>query len=264
MKETQSLIIEKLSLSYHQKKIIEQLDLAFIKGKISVIIGANGCGKSTLLKGISRILKKDTGVVYLENTDMAQLSNRTIAKKLAYLPQSASAPEDATVRDIVELGRYPYRKMLKKVSLEEIKLVDDILMQTNLLELAEEKMQNLSGGQKQRVWIGMALAQKTNIILLDEPTTYLDLGHQIDILNLLKKLNQNNKLTIVMVLHDLNLAARFSDFMIGMKEGRIIQQGTPFEIMTPKVLEELFSIKATIGTDPVAKKPICLHFDSIE
>lgn len=264
MKETKSLVIEKLSLSYHQKNIIEKLDLTFLKGKVSVIIGPNGCGKSTLLKGISRILKKESGVIYLENTDMEQLTNRTIATKLAYLPQSASAPEDATVRDIVELGRYPYRKTFQKVSLEENKLVDDILMQTNLLELAEEKIQNLSGGQKQRVWIGMALAQKTNIILLDEPTTYLDLGHQIDILNLLKKLNQNNKLTIIMVLHDLNLAARFSDFMIGMKDGKIIRQGTPFDIMTAKVLEELFSIKATIGTDPVEKKPICLHFDNIE
>lgn len=259
--ETNDLVLENLNLSYQKKLIIEDLNFSFLKGRISVIIGPNGCGKSTLLKGISRLLKKDSGMIYLENTAMENLTTKQIATKLAYLPQSAVAPEDATVRDIIELGRYPYRSRIRKISKKENQIVEDILVQTGLLELEEEKIQNLSGGQRQRVWIGMALAQQTNIILLDEPTTYLDLGHQIDILTLLKKLNRTKNITIVMVLHDLNLASRFSDIMIGMKDGKIRYQGKPTEIMTSVVLKDLFAINAIIRCDPIDKKPICLRFD---
>lgn len=257
------LTVNQIGLGYQHKKIIEELDISFIKGNISVIIGPNGCGKSTLLKGISRLLKKETGSIILDGINMDELSTKEIAKKLAFLPQSATAPEDATVRDVVELGRYPHRALLKKKDASEITIVNDVLEQVGLTELAELPVKSLSGGQKQRVWIAMALAQKTSVVLLDEPTTYLDLGHQIDILNLLKELNLQNKITIIMVLHDLNLASRYADYMIGMKQGKICFQGTPKEIMTPNTLKELFAIEALIGEDPVDHKPICLRYDSL-
>ena len=257
------LTVNNVSLAYQQKKIIDSLDVSFIEGKISVIIGPNGCGKSTLLKGISRLLKKETGSITLDEINMEDLSTKEIAKKLAFLPQSAIAPEDATVRDVVELGRYPYRQFLKKKETSENLIVDEVLTQAGLTELADEYVRNLSGGQKQRVWIAMALAQKTNVVLLDEPTTYLDLGHQIEILNLLKELNRKSNITIIMVLHDLNLASRFADYMIGMKKGNVLYQGAPQKVMTPSILKDLFSINALIGTDPIDQKPICLRFDSL-
>lgn len=261
MTNKEILSVKDISLSYQQRKIIEQFDVSFIEGNISVIIGPNGCGKSTLLKGISRLLKKESGQIILDDLNMDDLSTKEIAKKLAFLPQSATAPEDATVRDVVELGRYPYQSMLKKKAADEKIIVDEVLSQVNLLELAEQPVKNLSGGQKQRVWIAMALAQKTAVVLLDEPTTYLDLGHQIDVLNLLKELNKTNQMTIIMVLHDLNLASRFADYMIGMKDGKILYQGSPKEIMTPPILQDLFAINAIIGEDPIDQKPICLRFD---
>ncbi|QNN74460.1 ABC transporter ATP-binding protein [Vagococcus carniphilus] len=261
MIEKNILEVKNISLSYQKDPIVKELDVSFMKGKISVIIGPNGCGKSTLLKGISRLLKKETGSIILNDTNMDELSNKEIAKQLAFLPQSATAPEDVTVRDVVELGRYPYRKVLQKVSQEEKIIVDEVLQQTGLFHLRDENINNLSGGQKQRVWIAMALAQKTEIILLDEPTTYLDLGHQIEVLNLLKELNETTGQTIIMVLHDLNLASRFSDYMIGMKDGRVVYEGVPTEMMTPTILKDLFGIEAYIGEDPVDKKPICLRFD---
>lgn len=261
MIEKNILEVKNISLSYQKDPIVKELDVSFMKGKISVIIGPNGCGKSTLLKGISRLLKKETGSIILNDTNMDELSNKEIAKQLAFLPQSATAPEDVTVRDVVELGRYPYRKVLQKVSQEEKIIVDEVLQQTGLFHLRDENINNLSGGQKQRVWIAMALAQKTEIILLDEPTTYLDLGHQIEVLNLLKELNETTGQTIIMVLHDLNLASRFSDYMIGMKNGRVVYEGVPTEMMTPTILKDLFGIEAYIGEDPVDKKPICLRFD---
>ncbi|MFY8329863.1 ABC transporter ATP-binding protein [Vagococcus carniphilus] len=261
MIEKNILEVKNISLSYQKDPIVKELDVSFMKGKISVIIGPNGCGKSTLLKGISRLLKKETGSIILNDTNMDELSNKEIAKQLAFLPQSATAPEDVTVRDVVELGRYPYRKVLQKVSQEEKIIVDEVLQQTGLFHLRDENINNLSGGQKQRVWIAMALAQKTEIILLDEPTTYLDLGHQIEVLNLLKELNETTGQTIIMVLHDLNLASRFSDYMIGMKDGRVVYEGVPTEMMTPTILKDLFGIEAYIGKDPVDKKPICLRFD---
>lgn len=262
MNQEQSILkITDISLSYQQKQIIKELNVSFIKGKISVIIGPNGCGKSTLLKGISRLLKKESGSIILDEINMDELSTKEIAKRLAFLPQSAIAPDDATVQDVVELGRYPHRQLLSKNSKEETQIVHDVLEKTGLTELADRPVKSLSGGQKQRVWIAMALAQKTSVILLDEPTTYLDLGHQIEVLNLLKELNETSGITIVMVLHDLNLASRFSDHMIGMKNGQINYQGTSFDIMTPPILKDLFSVNALIGEDPIDKKPICLRFD---
>lgn len=250
-----------LTLGYQQKAIVKSLDITFIENKMTVIIGPNGCGKSTLLKGLGRILAHDAGDIFLKQRNLTEFSTKEIAKQLAFLPQGADSPEDVTVRDVVSIGRYPYQGILQKRSNQDEQIIDEVLKETGLSSLADENVQHLSGGQKQRVWIAMALAQKTPIILLDEPTTYLDLGHQLDILNLLQRLNQEKNLTVIMVLHDLNLAARFSDYMIGMKNGTIQYQGKPQEVMTEAVLKDLFNIKAYLGEDPVDGSPICLRFE---
>ncbi|MFK4565956.1 ABC transporter ATP-binding protein [Enterococcus sp. UD-01] len=250
-----------LALGYPQKTIVQSLNVSFLEKQMTVIIGPNGCGKSTLLKGLGRILDRNAGEIFLNQKNISELSSKEIAQQLAFLPQGASFPEDVTVKEIVAVGRYPYQGLLQKKSLEDEQIINEVLDQTGLCELADTNVQYLSGGQKQRVWIAMALAQKTPIILLDEPTTYLDMGHQLEVLKLLQRLNREMGLTVVMVLHDLNLAARFADYMIAMKDGEIHYQGTPHDVMTAPVLQELFGITAIMGQDPVDKTPICLRFE---
>ena len=252
---------QNLSIGYHQKNVIEQLDVAFLEGKTSIIIGPNGCGKSTLLKGLGRMLSLRQGKVVLFSKEMQELSTREIAQKMAFLPQGIETPSDTTVSEVIELGRYPHQGLLRKVSIEDEQIIEEVLAQTELTDLAQQQIDSLSGGQKQRVWIAMALAQKTPVILLDEPTTYLDMGHQLDVLKLLASLQQKLSLTVVMVLHDLNLAARFADVMLAMKDGRLIQQGSVSEIMQAALLKELFDIEALIVKDPVNGRPLCVHYD---
>ena len=256
----EALLAHNLTLSYQKKIIIDSLDISFLKNHISVIIGPNGCGKSTLLKGLGRLLKHD-GDILLNNKNILELSTKEIAKQLAFLPQDSISPEDSTVREVVALGRYPYQGIFQKKTEADEEIIDNVLNETGLKSIANENIQTLSGGQKQRVWIAMALCQQTQVILLDEPTTYLDLGHQLEILNLLKELNIKKGITIIMVLHDLNLAARFSDYMIAMKSGAVIYQGKPNDVMTPEILADLFGIKAFMGKDPIDKTPICLRFE---
>ncbi|KZK07351.1 MULTISPECIES: ABC transporter ATP-binding protein [Lactococcus] len=256
----EALITHHLTLSYQKKIVVSSLDISFLKHRVSVIVGPNGCGKSTLLKGLGRVLKHD-GEILLNHKNILELSTKEIAKQLAFLPQNSLSPEDSTVREVVSLGRYPYQGIFQKRTDEGENIIDKVLDETGLTSLAGERVQTLSGGQKQRVWIAMALCQQTDIILLDEPTTYLDLGHQIEILNLLKDLNINKGITIVMVLHDLNLAARFSDYMIGMKSGSVHYHGTPNDIMKAEILKELFDVQAFMGKDPVDETPICLRFE---
>lgn len=256
----EALTAHHLTLSYQKKVVVSSLDISFLKHHVSVIVGPNGCGKSTLLKGLGRVLKHD-GEILLNHKNILELSTKEIAKQLAFLPQNSLSPEDSTVREVVSLGRYPYQGVFQKRTDEDENIIDKVLNETGLTSLAGERVQTLSGGQKQRVWIAMALCQQTDIILLDEPTTYLDLGHQIEILNLLKSLNKTKGITIVMVLHDLNLAARFSDYMIGMKSGSVSYHGTPNDIMKAEILKELFDIKAFMGKDPIDETPICLRFE---
>lgn len=252
-----------LEIAYGDVKIVTGLNLAFQRGRITSIIGPNGCGKSTILKTISRIMKPQSGAIYLDGKAIIEQSNVEIAKKMAILPQTPQAPDGLTVEELVAYGRYPHQKGFGKLSILDKEKIQWALKITNIDEFRERPLDSLSGGQRQRVWIAMAIAQDTELILLDEPTTYLDLVHQLEVLQLLQKLNQEEKRTIVMVIHDLNMAARFSDYMVTVKKGKIIEQGTPDEIMTPEVLKKVFSIDAHIIPDPRTARPVCVTYERL-
>lgn len=252
-----------LTIAYNKKIIINNLEIVIPERKITSIIGPNGCGKSTLLKAIGRILKPERGSVYLDGIDIYTLNTKEVAKKMSILPQSPKAPSGITVGELVSYGRFPHQHGLKKLTVEDKKIIQWAMDITKLSEYEVTLVDNLSGGQRQRVWISMALAQQTDIILLDEPTTYLDLAYQLEILELLYRLNKEQGCTIAMVLHDLNLASRFSDYIIAMRSGKIIEYGTPDEVICEDVLKKTFNINADIIKDSTSKKPICISYDLI-
>ena len=256
-----SIETKKLDVGYDGVIIVSDFIFEIKKNKITSIIGANGCGKSTVLKAIGRIIRSDGGTIIINNQNMKDLKTKEIAKQMAILPQSPSAPGSLTVFELVAYGRYPYQKGFGKLSNEDKKIIHWAIDVTNMNEFKNRSISNLSGGQRQRVWIAMALAQQTGIILLDEPTTYLDLNHQLEILELLKNLNQNQKTTIVMVLHDLNLASKYSDYLLAMKDGKITHFGPPSEVLTPSMLADCFHIDGDIQIDPRSHKPICVSYD---
>ncbi|WP_099205382.1 ABC transporter ATP-binding protein [Scatolibacter rhodanostii] len=258
-----SISTEKLDIAYDDALIVKALDMNIPHGKISSIIGPNGCGKSTVLKAVGRILKPKTGLVYLSGEDIRDLSTKEIAKKMAILPQTPTAPSGLTVSELVAYGRFPHQKGFGKLTPEDKKIVNWALSVTKLTEFENREVDTLSGGQRQRVWIAMALAQQTDLILLDEPTTYLDLAHQLEILELLYDLNRKQNVTIVMVLHDLNLAARFSDYMIAIRDGKIVTHGSPEKVMTSESLKDTFSIDAEIVLEPRTGRPICLTYNLV-
>ncbi|RKD30648.1 ABC transporter ATP-binding protein [Lacrimispora algidixylanolytica] len=256
-----SITTENLDIAYDDDLIVESLDINIPHGKVTTIIGPNGCGKSTVLKAVGRILKPKNGMVYLNGDDIRTLSTKEIAKKMAILPQSPSAPSGLTVSELVAYGRFPHQKGFGKLTSEDKKIIQWALSVTKLTEFENREVDTLSGGQRQRVWISMALAQQTDLILLDEPTTYLDLAHQLEVLELLYDLNRRQGCTIAMVLHDLNLAARFSDYMIAIRSGKVIKHGTPEEVMTPDVLKEAFFIDAQVVHEPKTGRPVCLTYN---
>jgi iron complex transport system ATP-binding protein len=234
------------------------LDLAIPAGKITTLVGPNGCGKSTLLRGLARLLKPRAGTVYLDGADIFKLSTKAVAKRLGILPQGPVAPEGLTVRDLVAQGRYPYQNWLQQWSKEDERLVEQALATTGMTPLADRALDTLSGGQRQRAWIAMALAQDTEILLLDEPTTFLDLAHQVEVLDLLYELNQTEGRTIVMVLHDLNQACRYADYLVAVREGQVWAEGVPAQVMTEAIVREVFGLECRIVTDPVAGSPMCV------
>lgn len=258
-----SIATENLAVAYDDNLVVNDLDLQIPRGKITAIIGSNGCGKSTVLKAVGRILKPQNGMVYLNGEDIRSLSTRAIAQKLAILPQSPQAPAGLTVGELVAYGRFPHQQGFGKLKPEDKKIIAWALAVTKLTELETTAVDNLSGGQRQRVWIAMALAQQTDLILLDEPTTYLDLSYQLEVLELLHRLNREQNCTIVMVLHDLNLAARFADYMIAIRSGAIIRHGTPAEVMTAEVLRETFHIDAKVIVEPHTGRPAFISYDLI-
>ncbi|PLT28620.1 ABC transporter ATP-binding protein [Peribacillus deserti] len=249
---------EALTLSYGDSKIIDQLNLTLPKGEISVFIGSNGCGKSTLLRSIARLLKPKSGGVLLDGESISKLSTKEVAKKMAILPQAPAAPEGLTVLQLVKQGRYPYQTWYRQWTKEDETKVKDALLATGLYNLKERPVDSLSGGQKQRAWIAMVLAQDTDIILLDEPTTYLDMTHQIEILDLLFELNEKENRTIVMVLHDLNLACRYAHHIVALKDKTVYAQGNPEQVVTVKLVKEVFHMDCDVTYDPLFGTPLCI------
>ena len=256
-----SIVTRRLKVGYDGVIIVPGFDVELRKGKITSIIGANGCGKSTVLKAIGRILPAEGGTVIVNDVDITTMKSRDVAKWLAILPQTPTAPGTLTCEELVAYGRYPYQKGMGRLTKEDRDVVSWALEATGMLEFRQREIACLSGGQRQRVWVAMALAQQTNIVLLDEPTTYLDLSHQLEVLEILKHLNREQGTTIVMVLHDLNLASRYSDYLLAMKDGQIARYGTPEEVMTRDVLAECFFIDGDVVTDRRSGKPVCLSYD---
>ncbi|WP_026065267.1 ABC transporter ATP-binding protein [Amphibacillus jilinensis] len=256
--------VDQVKVGYDDELIINELSITIPKEQITTIIGPNGCGKSTLLKSIARILKTSGGAIYLDGKSISQTPTREVAQKMAILPQSAEAPAGLTVRELVTYGRAPHQSRFGKLKSNDIEAIDWALEETGLSEIQDRAIDALSGGQRQRVWIAMALAQDTEIVILDEPTTYLDLSHQLDILQLLEKLNSVQKKTIVMVLHDLNHASRFSHHLIAMRDGAVIEYGEPHQVMTVSNLQQIFQIEAMLAVCPFSQNPICLSYGKIQ
>jgi iron complex transport system ATP-binding protein len=253
-----ALTTRKLTLAYDGASVISDLDLAIPAGKITVLVGSNGCGKSTLLRGLARLLKPRHGTVYLDSASIFKLSTKEVAKRLGILPQGPVAPEGLTVRELVAQGRYPHQNWLQQWSKEDEWMVEQALSITDMIELADRSLDTLSGGQRQRAWIAMSLSQNTDILLLDEPTTFLDLAHQIEVLDLLYDLNQTQERTIVIVLHDLNQACRYAHCLVAIAQGKIVAQGEPAQIMTEALVRQVFGLESRIIQDPVAGTPLCI------
>jgi iron complex transport system ATP-binding protein len=253
-----SLVVNELSAGYGDTVILDGLDLAVPPGKITVIVGANACGKSTLLRTMSRLIFPRRGHVLLDGKSIHRTPPRELARTLGLLPQSPIAPEGITVADLVGRGRHPHQGMFSRWTRKDDEAVAAALTATKTVELAERPVDELSGGQRQRVWIAMALAQQTEILLLDEPTTFLDINHQIEVLDLLTDLNQTRATTIVMVLHDLNLAARYADHLVAMAQGRLHVSGKPDDVLTEENVRQVFGLASRIITDPTSGRPIML------
>jgi iron complex transport system ATP-binding protein len=253
-----SLTVEQLSAGYGDTVILEGLDLAVPPGRITVIVGANACGKSTLLRAMSRLLLPKRGHVLLDGKSIHRTPPRELARTLGLLPQSPIAPEGITVADLVSRGRHPHQGVFSRWSRKDDEAVAAALAATKTDVLAERPVDELSGGQRQRVWIAMALAQQTEILLLDEPTTFLDISHQIEVLDLLTDLNQTRGTTIVMVLHDLNLAARYADHLVTMAQGRLHISGKPEDVLTEETVRQVFGLESRIIIDPTSTRPIML------
>ncbi|MDH6237742.1 ABC transporter ATP-binding protein [Cryobacterium sp. CG_9.6] len=249
---------EGLTLGYEKTTIVPNLSLEIIAGAMTVIVGANASGKSTVLRDMARLLRPEAGHVLLDGRDIRHRRSVEVATVVGLLPQQPVAPEGITVADLVGRGRYPHQGWFRTWTSTDDEIVAEALSTTGTLELAARRLEDLSGGQRQRVWIAMALAQNTDILLLDEPTTFLDIAHQIDVLDLLLELNRTCGTTVVMVLHDLNLAARYADHLVVLKGGRIHAMGSPAETLTSATIAEAFDLSATISTDPVSGSPMVI------
>ncbi|EWC62179.1 ABC-type Fe3+-siderophore transport system, ATPase component [Actinokineospora spheciospongiae] len=251
---------EGLRLAYEKRTVIDGVDLVIPPGKVTVVVGANACGKSTLLRGMSRLLTPDGGAVHLDGESIHRMRTRDLARKLGILPQSPTAPEGMTVRELVTRGRSPHQTWWRQWSPEDGDAVNLALAATDLADLAERPVDELSGGQRQRAWIAMALAQDTPYLLLDEPTTYLDLAHQIDVLDLIADLNHAGDRTVVMVLHDLNQACRYADHVVAMKSGRVVAEGDPLRVVTAELVEDVFGLRCEVIPDPLSGTPLIVPF----
>ncbi len=248
-----------IEAGYAGKPVLDGLDLQLADGEIAGIIGPNGSGKSTLLKVLARLLKPDRGVVYLGDRNIRRMGSRQVARRLAVLPQHPTAPTGLTVRDLVGYGLFPHTPWLSRLGRTDGGVIDEALDQCNLRPLADRPLATLSGGERQRAWVAMALAQRPRVLLLDEPVTFLDVSHQLDLLELLVRLNAERGITMVMVMHEINLAARYCHRLLAMRDGRIVRDGTVEQVLQPEVIEQVFGIAAAVAACPVSGRPMC-HF----
>ncbi|KQP83814.1 ABC transporter ATP-binding protein [Aeromicrobium sp. Leaf291] len=253
---THELRAQDLTLGYAETDVVSRLDVEIPPGRITVIVGANACGKSTLLRGLARLLKPRHGTVLLDGTSLHEQRSADVARIVGLLPQTPVAPDGITVADLVGRGRYPHQGWFRRWSPEDDTAVAEALEATGTADLADRPITGLSGGQRQRVWVAMALAQDTDLLLLDEPTTYLDINHQVELLDLLTDLNREHGKTIAMVLHDLNLAFRYADHIIAMKHGEIVVEGSPSDVIDAAVVEDVFGLACQVVPDPVSGTPL--------
>lgn len=258
------LLAQNLIVKYGDYLVINDLTIKIPNKKITTIIGPNGCGKSTLLKALTRIIPIQSGNIIIDGKEIIKEDTKVLARKMAILPQTPNVKSGLTVGELVSYGRYPYQKGFGQLTKTDLNIINWALEVTKTMKYKYRIVDTLSGGQRQRVWIAMALAQDTDIIFLDEPTTYLDMAHQLEILELLKELNNVSEKTIIMVLHDLNQAARFADYIIALKDGKIIKCGTSEEVITEQVLRKVFNIQAMIGKDPNTNKPLCITYNLLK
>ncbi|MHB8131873.1 MAG: ABC transporter ATP-binding protein [Mobilitalea sp.] len=255
MSKTQLFAASNIVAGYDKKIIIDGIDIVIPSNKISVIVGANACGKSTLLKTLARLIKPTSGEILLDGKQISAIPAKQLAQVLGLLPQSPIVPEGIIVSDLIARGRFPYQTFLKGMGKKDYEAVEEALDIMGITELANRSVDELSGGQRQRVWIAMALAQQTDILLLDEPTTFLDIAYQIEILDLLKDLNRKRGTTIVMVLHDINLSARYADHIFAQHKGNLVSQGAPSEVITEGLIKQVFGLDCIVIKDPVSGSP---------
>lgn len=245
-----------LTLAYEDHVVFSDLDVAIEPGRITGLLGPNGCGKSTLLKAFGRILHPQAGAVEFEGVDISSVSTKQVARRLALLPQKPLTPSATSVRDLVARGRHPHQSLWRPWTAEDARIVAEALEATGLTDIADRDAGSLSGGQLQRVWIALVLAQQAGTVLLDEPTTFLDLGHQVEVLSLVEQVNRERGTTVVMVLHDLSLAARYCDRLILLSGGRVVADGKPWEVLTPETLLAAFGLRALVIPDPASETPL--------
>lgn len=259
----EAISVNNLSVAYDDNLIIEHMNLSIPKGKISILIGANGCGKSTLLKSIARIIKPKSAEILINGKNIKNQKEKHIATQIAFLPQGPVCPSGITVKELVAYGRFPHQRMIGGLKAHDKDVIQWAIEETGLKEFADREIENLSGGQRQRAWIAMTLAQETDIIMLDEPTTYLDMSYQLEVLQVLEKLNKEKNITIVMVLHELNNACRFANNIIGLKNGKVICKGAPKEAINKENLKEIYGIDVNLQLSENKKYPICVDYELV-
>ncbi len=257
----EAISVKNLSVAYEENLIIDNMNLSIPSGEISIIIGANGCGKSTLLKTIARVIKPKSGDIFINGKNIREQKEKHLAAQVAFLPQGPVCPPGLTVKELIAFGRFPHQKLMGGLKSHDKDIIQWAMEETELKDYADREIGNLSGGQRQRAWIAMTLAQETDIIMLDEPTTYLDMSYQLEVLKVLERLNKNKKITVVIVLHELNNACRFASNIIGLKQGNLICQGTPVDVITKESLKEIYGIDARLQLSENKQYPVCVDYE---